>query len=269
MYTFNEKDHIHLLDDKPLVGTSTAVQIISKPLTWWASSMACTELGWIKSLDKDRKATKEKKAWREIERITNAGGMLTEVKKMETKEYLALLDKAYKAHSVKLKTSAGEGTDLHAEIEKYIKREIDGKPAIHSPQINKFMDWCDKNVKRFLFSEVHCYSRPLWVGGIADFGYVDMEGKWVLGDIKSSKEAYFSQWVQLAGYDMQLWENGGLDDKGKITFKHLFPFKYHAIFAAGAGLDKPFFNHDTQRTKQAFVNAVNLYKDKMFFEKDQ
>ena len=44
-YQFNEKEHIHTLDDKPLMGTSTVVGIIAKPLTYWASGLAVGKLG--------------------------------------------------------------------------------------------------------------------------------------------------------------------------------------------------------------------------------
>ena len=259
-YSYNAKDHIHLYDGKPLVGTSTAKDIIAKGgLTWWASGMACAEFGWLNP----KKHSNE-------DRLLHAELGKAMIELLSKEKYLALLDKAYKAHSVKLKTSAGEGTDLHALIEEFIKSRINGINYVADIKLKPFIEWTNKNVKRFLFSEVHCYSKPLWVGGIADFGYVDMEGRHVLGDIKSSKEAYFSQWVQLAGYDIQIDENGGFDAKGNQTFGRV-GFVQHAIFAAGAGLDKPFFNkgEGLHRTKQAFRNAVNLYKDKMFFEKDK
>ena len=36
-YKFDAKEHLHSLDSKPLVGTSTVMGIVAKPLTWWAA----------------------------------------------------------------------------------------------------------------------------------------------------------------------------------------------------------------------------------------
>ena len=44
-YAFNEQDHIPALDGKPLMGTSTVVGVLSKPLTWWAAGEAVKKLG--------------------------------------------------------------------------------------------------------------------------------------------------------------------------------------------------------------------------------
>src|SRR5437899_1811597 len=48
-YRFHDKDgeHLHTLDGKPLIGTSTAIRVLNKPLTWWAAGMALTPLGWL------------------------------------------------------------------------------------------------------------------------------------------------------------------------------------------------------------------------------
>jgi hypothetical protein len=39
------KEHMHYLDSIPLTGTSSVMNVLSKPLSWWASGKACEVLG--------------------------------------------------------------------------------------------------------------------------------------------------------------------------------------------------------------------------------
>lgn len=254
-YKFFKDRHLHSLDGEPLIGTTTALGIISKPLTWWASGMACAEFGW-----------KNPKTNSKEECEAEARHLLFTIQDMNLPEYMALLQKAYRAHNTKKETTADAGIDLHALIEEFIKGQMAGTGTMFEDErIQPFIDWTKANVKRFLFSEMCCYSSVLHVGGIADFGYVDMNGDNVLGDIKSSKEAYFSQAVQLGGYDLQIAENGGFDEQGQKVFTLDAPFKYHAIFAAGAGIGKPFYNFKLESARTAFISALALYKEDLFF----
>lgn len=254
-YSFDKAGHVHSLDGKPIIGTTTALGIIAKPLTWWASGLACTEFGWLNT----KKSTPQ-------ERTETASKRLAEIKGMEVDAYIELLEKAYRAHNTKKDDAADKGVDLHAEIENYIKGQMAGTGMLFDDErIQPFVDWTKANVKRFLFSEMCCFSRKLLVGGIADFGYVDMADNNVLGDIKSSKEAYFNQAAQLGGYDIQLSENGGYTETGEKVWTMDKPFKYHAIFAAGAGIGKPFFNTKVESAKTAFAHALGLYKEDLFF----
>lgn len=130
----NENDeHLHTLDGKPLIGTSTALKVLAKPLTWWAAGLAVAELGWVKEVktwDKP-KPTKEDIEKNKIARLLAAELGLEKIKNMDPKEFLALLDIAYKAHSTNLKKTAGAGTDLHLELSNYVLRcikENGGKP---------------------------------------------------------------------------------------------------------------------------------------------
>jgi len=257
-YRLDRVRHIHSYDGAPLIGTTTALEVLAKPLTWWASGMAVGELGWLNP---------KKNAKNDC--LIKAGESLTRIKLMTIGDYMGLLDQAYRAHNKKKDTAKDEGIDLHAQIESYIKSKMAcGLELIPDEKIKPFVEWCDKFVKRFLFSELCCYSKVLHVGGIADFGYEDMEGNFVLGDIKSAKEAYYSHWLQVGGYDLQISENGGFTENGERVFTLKQPFAYHAIFCAGAGIGKPFFNRNL-RTKQAFSFTVNLYREKMFFEEAQ
>lgn len=116
-YHFDDKIHVHYLDDKALCGTSTVVGVLGKPLTWWASGKAVELLGWTnKNLQPDMAV-----------RIETAKPYLDKIRQMQLGEYLGLLDKAYANHSVFLKDSAQKGTDLHKILERYVKAEMKRK----------------------------------------------------------------------------------------------------------------------------------------------
>ena len=42
-----KQNHLHLLDGKPLTGTSSVEDVLSKVLTWWASGLAVEKFGWL------------------------------------------------------------------------------------------------------------------------------------------------------------------------------------------------------------------------------
>lgn len=261
-YRFDDKQHIHLLDGRPLIGTTTALNVLGKTLTWWASGLACETMGW-------RNPKKDS-----VEKIeSSARESLEKIKEMGLEDYIRLLNTAYRAHSQTLKKKADAGTDMHSVLEDFIKSQISGvsvEDSKPSEQITDFVVWSEKNVKKFVFSEAHCFSESAWVGGVADFGYIDKQGKFVLGDFKSSKEAYFNHWVQAGGYHRQIEENGLYNADGSVLIarKDLPPIDYHAIFCAGKSLAEPFFNYDTARTRRAFEYCIRLYQEKLFFEKE-
>ena len=260
-FKFNKERHHYSLDDKPLIGCTTALSVLDKPgLTWWASSLACQQLGWINPKDNPPD-----------ECIKSAETIHSNIKNMTTAEYVRLLNSAYKAHNERKKSSASKGTDLHALCELYIKGRIAGVKGQEMPiplEIEAFHKWSETNVKQFLFSEMFCYSQIMWTGGCADFAYIDNSDRVVLGDFKSSKSVYFSQFAQCGGYQSMLEENGGFNESGDLIFELPRPIDYHAIFSFSVGLDKPFFSRDTEKVKRAFSYCVELYRTKMFFEKE-
>jgi len=211
MYKFlDEKgEHRHELDGKPLLGTSTVTNIIAKPLTWWASGMAVAELGWTNG------KIKENGRYKTIpleDRLEVAKPHLERLKTLDVAEYLTELDKAYRAHSSGLKKAATKGTNLHAELELYVKEQLGIAPKrlfdTYPEQIKPFIKWAEENVEKWLLSEGHTYSERLWLGGIVDAGAVLKDGRKAIIDFKSSKDAYFNQYIQIALYDIQIGENG-------------------------------------------------------------
>lgn len=250
-----KKKHLHTYCDKPLLGTSTVVGIIAKPLTWWAAGLAVEKFGWMNKGN-------AKKGWTPKEvRLARAGEYQDIISKLPVELYQELLDDAYAAHSKKLDSSAKEGTDLHAELERYVKFKMgyETNPEF-DPKIMPFIVWCDENVEKFLWSEAHCYSSKLWVGGISDCGVELKNGAVGIIDFKSSKESYESQFIQCAGYDIQLSENGGLNSHGYKMFEIEKPITFYAIVPFGAEEFTVDFRYNVDELKEAFESAVVLYK---------
>lgn len=251
-YIDEKKEHLHTLEGKPLIGCSTAVGIISKPLTYWASGMAVSTLGWT--------ATKSDPDMR-LEVATVA---LQAIKELDGTKWLKRLDLAYKAHATRLKEAAGDGVDLHFLLETYVKSCIEenaGVPFAHSvdetEQVSAFVDWSLENIEHFLYSEAHCYSEKLWTGGIFDALAVLKDGKTALFDFKSSKEAYYNQYVQAGGYAEMVRENGILTKDGEKLGDATIDALYIVPFG-GDCIPKP--QYDIEGFGKNFVSAVQLYK---------
>ena len=248
-----------MLDQKPLIGTTTALNVLAKPLTWWASGLAVAELGWVNPKEAILSS-----------RIFAASDKLDEIKKLSADEYLALLDKAYKAHSVKLDKSADKGVDMHAGLENYVKNCVKlfkGKPRVEGDEpevltpVDIFARWAVKNVKRFIASEGYGYNERLWVGGVFDLLAEDNEGRLFIMDFKSAKDAYMSHFFQCAGNDLQITESGVLDKDGNTIFDLKGrTIDYYGVFPFGMKNPEPQFHFDTAGAKEGFEHCVALHK---------
>lgn len=261
MYKFDSQNHIHTLDGAPLIGTSSMASVLAKPLTWWASGLAVEKFGWINKGNAKKGFEKKEK------RLKIASKKRKEIEKLSDEEYLTLLDDAYSAHSKKLDTTAKAGTDMHEVMEDYVKKcieENDGKPLAHNPNEDKklsiLIEWSLKNVKRFLWSEAHCYSKELWLGGISDCGYEDTEGKYAILDFKSSKDVYLSQFWQCVGYAIQIEENGLFTSDGTFLMKLDKPIDYVSVLPFGMDEPEVFNNYDMIGGKEAVKAMILLYK---------
>lgn len=253
-YNFNAKDHIHTYLGKPLMGTSTVVGVLAKPLTWWASGLACEKFGWTNKGN-------AKKGWTPKEdRLKKVEAFLSTINLYTPETWLELTDEAYKAHSVKLDKSADAGTDLHAELERYVKNTMENRMATYDEKIQPFTDWALANVKKFLYSEMYCYSNTLWVGGISDCAVELNDGKIGIIDFKSSKESYESQFIQIAGYDLQISENGGFNEKGYPMFKLEKPIDFYAVVPFGSEKFTVDMRYNVDELKEGFKSAVVLWK---------
>lgn len=254
------RQHLHTLDGAPLIGTSTVLGVLSKPLTWWAAELAaveCLEAGAHIPTIRDEYDEAAAKSGPEKKKAIDA----------LSKKY-PVFKKARFAHYDRKNKAADTGIDMHAELEKYVTlclHNHDGAPF--TPQTDGlpapvliFSKWAMENVKRFRASEGHCYSEPLWVGGITDLYFEDKKERLAVMDFKSSKDAYLSQFIQCAGYDIEIAENGILDKDGNLILKPERSADYYAIFPFGMEEPEPELRFDTDRLRKAFESAVDLHK---------
>ncbi len=260
-YAFDNENHVHTLDGKALTGTSSIGDVLAKPLTWWASGLAVGKLGWIHPEVKQNGRVVSKVPLET--RLKASGDVQSIIKGMTPLEYLDLLDEAYKAHSVKLKDTAQDGTDLHAELERFVKWKMGLSKKLleqFDPKINPFIEWADENVKRFLWSEAHCFDEILFVGGISDCGVELNDGTYAVIDFKSSKDAYPVQFIQCAGYAIQIEKNGLWSEKGTANKKFEHKIESLIIVPFGAKEVKPVIRKDVDNCKSAFISCVDLYR---------
>lgn len=260
--TKGKKQHLHTLNGKPLLGVSTVLSVMAKPLTWWASGLAVGHLGWTHHKDGKNYVPLE-------QRLSALQPKWEAIQQMSPTEFLTTLDEAYKAHSVRLGESATAGTDMHSELENYVKRCITTNdrrplPALDTDErpVAIFAEWADQNIATFVASEAYCYSDRLWVGGIVDLIYEDKYGDINLLDFKSAKEAYDEHFIQNAGYDILLSENGIFEKKGEcIGAFTRCPVAYWSL-PFGMPNPSPQPRVDTEALKLAFEACVLLYKFK-------
>lgn len=261
-YQDEKGEHCHKFKDKPLIGTSSVGSVLAKPLTWWASGLAVKELG-VPDPKVFTKIKSKKATGGEINALNSScGARLEEIKSMSVESYVELLNRAYKAHSTTLSEKAEEGIDLHAECERFVNDFMQGKSDFSSfnERIKPFIEWSVVNVKRFLFSEGHCYSETHWLGGISDTCAEMNDGKVIIIDFKSSKEAYLNQFWQCVGYAIQIEENGWFDRNGNLLGKLDKPIDYVCIVPFGAEKVEPQFYYDMKGGKEAFLAELLLYK---------
>jgi len=215
-----------LLDNKPLLGTSTIANNLPKNLTWWAAEMAAVEC-----LDKGILIPTLRE---EYELAVSSPNKKKEIDKLQRK--YPIFKKARFAHYEKKKEKAETGIDMHAELERYINDTMNNEAPVlpYIDKIQPFIEWSKKNVKKFLWSEKHCYSERLWVGGIIDAGAVLKDGTSALIDFKSAREAFLSHYVQAAGYAIGAEESGLLDKNGNLIMKLEKPIEKLLIVPFGA-----------------------------------
>lgn len=269
-YIDEKGEHLHTLDNQPLIGTSSVASVLSKPLAYWASGLAVKEFGCpepkVITKIKNKKATvEETKA-----HYDGLAKMRELIASMDIEEYAKLIQKAYSAHASTLKDKAKEGTDLHAELERFVKfcMETDiptpdtEDAKMFDNKIQPFIAWTFENVSEFLWSEGNCYSEKNWTGGISDVGARLKDGRIAIIDFKSSKEAYLSQFWQCCGYAIQVEENGIFDKDGNQTFKLKEGEKIDLTIVVPFGMDNvyPQLNVDMEGGKEAFLAELLLYK---------
>lgn len=250
-YQFDDKEHLHLLDGRALTGTSSVGNVLAKNLTWWSAELAAVEC--LEAGDKIPTIRAE------YEEACASGDKKKAIDALQKK--YPLFKKARFAHFAKKNETAKSGTDLHAELEKYVKAEIHGQDNIvYDPKIQPFVTWSIQNVKRFLASEAHCYDEDLWVGGITDCVAELNDGKFAVIDFKSAKEAYVNHFIQASGYAIQIDKNGLFSEDGEHSKKLDKKIEVLIVVPFGAKEIVPDIKYNIEDYKTGFRHAVGLYR---------
>jgi hypothetical protein len=247
-YKFDSEKHYHSFENKPLLGCSTVVGVLSKNLTWWSaelSAVECLEVGEKIPTIREEYLEAKKKGKEGIDELQ--------------KKY-PIFKKARFAHFVDKNEKADKGTDLHAELERFVKNTMENRMATYDEKIIPFITWTEENVDKFLWSEMHGFSDKLWVGGISDVGVKLKNGKVGIIDFKSSKDSYDSQFIQCAGYDILVSENGGYTEDGKKVFQLDEPIEFYAVVPFGSPKFKVDFRYNVEELREGFKSCVQLYK---------
>lgn len=240
---FESKGHRYYLDEKPLTGVTTIIGILDKPaLIQWSANQAIDYI--------------EKNCIKDPEGIN--GWDKTNWRLIDKKHF----DQARKAWITKRDKAGDIGTEVHKVIEEYVKSCIDGKPEfkLHpDPQVNKmtlkFKDWAEENQVKFLLSEQQVYSEKYWYAGTVDL-LVEIKGKKYIADIKTARDIYNTNYIQMAGYHIALEELGKVKDlEGYIVINIPKDFKKD-----GEAKLKEKRLTNTEEFKKAFINCLELYR---------
>lgn len=231
-YRFEEARHIHQFNKdgewKPLIGVTTALSVINKPaLIQWSANMA-------------------------VDYIEANFPKVEEV--MAGFKFSDLFKEARTAHRRKKEEAGQKGTDVHAEVESLLKRIMEASGGIIEageksdiPQVQKFIDWAVENKVKFLESEKHVFSEKLWIGGILDM-VIELNGKKLIADIKTSSGIYNEAFFQMGAYDLCLEEMGyEIDGYLVINLKKTGEFDLKIA-------------ENKEINKRAFLSALELYK---------
>lgn len=240
--------HVYTLDDKPLKGITSVLGVISKPALYqWYANMV---IEYIKN-----KCAKDDKGCFMV---------LPEV-----------LEKARTSANQKKDDSADIGTIAHKMVELFVNAKIQGKTiivhimdAVKDVEVElkkeivlttkdeemikimfqNFMNWNTQNNPEYLYSEKKMYSEKVWVAGTVDLIF-KMNGKTYIGDVKTYSGIYDrTPFLQCAGYDIMVMENGLVD-------------KVDGYYIIRLGKDGTFDTHesyDREGDTKGFLAALEL-----------
>ncbi len=132
--------------------------------------------------------------------------------------------------------------------------------------VENFAEFAKENVKRFLYSEAHMYDEDLFLGGISDVCAEMKDGSYAIMDFKSSKEAYFGHFIQVAIYHLLVEKNGLFDADGNFLFQIDKPISKYFIIPFGAKEFTIHENANVEELKKAAKACIEIYRAKAQFE---
>lgn len=250
VFTFDEKKHRYELDGKPLTGVTTILGVIAKPaLIQWAADETVKYLGWINP----KKCTEQEKQEALARIATNLSFDDPEI-------FFNTLSEARVQHAKRKEKAGDVGTAVHAMIEGWVLAAIklndgyfkDKMPIIkndaEAQMLAHFWNWAVDNKVKFIESEKRLYSVKHWYAGTCDLVF-EMNSKRYIGDIKTSSAIYNEHFFQMGGYEIALEEMGYDKVDGYLVINLKKDGKFDLKVA-----------ENTEINKQAFMNALGLYK---------
>lgn len=224
MYKFiNSKgQHLHTYNNKPLMGVTTILSVISKPaLIQWSANMAVDYI-------------------RDNVSVFYKGDI-------EARE--KLFAEAKVAHRKKKEKSGDWGTKVHRAVEMWIKKNKTTRlDAVGKQVLQHFKDWAFTNNVKFIESEKNVYSKELGIGGIVDL-VIEINGRKFIGDIKTSSGIYQEAFYQMGAYHLCLEQmKEHKDIEGYIVIN----LKKDGTIAVKQ-------TKELQINKDAFYHALKLY----------
>jgi len=173
---FNEGKHAYYVDSQKIPSVTTILSVLNKPaLIGWAANQATDFL---------------------MEEI-KAGVAYDEV------QLKTAFDMARKAHARKRDKAGDIGTFVHQWINEYITGKEPATPINEEIKkaIEQFLKWEKEHDVKFLLSEEAIFSKDHQFAGTLDF-IAKIDGKLVLGDVKTSAAIWDEYWFQTAAYQL-------------------------------------------------------------------
>ena len=210
-FIFDPVKHVYTLDGKPLTGVTTVLRVISK---------GDGLLQWavnlaVEAMQAGKEPQDAKVAWK-----------------------------------TKRDTAGTKGTDLHSEVESFVKACIhldNGNPTAGCHEsVAPFKEWAQSEKIRFTASEQRVFSRDLWLAGTYDL-LLEKDGKKFIADVKTSKAIYPSYFYQMAAYRLMLEGMGVKDIEGAIVIR------------LNGGVETQ-YRYDYDTDKDAFLGALAIYR---------
>ena len=264
-FLFEEKAHRYTLDGKPLTGVTTILGVVAKPaLIQWAADEACKYI--VKNLE--IRHILNLKQYREVWGKDCPTSELPDLAVTRYGDYVACLADARLAHRKKKEDAAEKGSDMHKEVEIFVKLCIEHNNGIPTdtlnvnPDILPFVNWAAKEYIRFIAAEKRMYSESLWIAGTCDLVF-EKDGKRYIGDIKTYKKIWDRlPLIQCAGYSI-MWEEYMGDGKGNTADC----YKIDGYCVINLPKERPFnevedvvWSYDRDGDRAGFMAALTLYR---------
>lgn len=208
-----------------LTGTTTILGVRGKDfLKYWSVKEGVKHLGWF---DKAPAALTEL-GMSEVEALGKiTSPILTKLRTMSIEDYWKLLDEAKKAFLKKTKKATDKGTKAHDWCEVYIKNKIAGRDRMESltepkdeevkSAVKAFLEWERANKVHWLSSELVAWNAEALCAGTIDFIAI-VNGKFTLGDFKTSNQISEDAFLQTAAYQSYL-ELAGIKPEQRLIVR--------------------------------------------------